>query len=72
MAIEEKLNMIDFACIRYIDKAHIVKLLDNSQAVVQSLEGMPNDKTNVRAWLHMYSYRPPLDPTGGRNLERVV
>lgn len=54
VAIEEKLNMIGSACMRDTDKDHIVKLLDNSQAaIVRSLEGMPNDKTKVREWLHM-------------------
>lgn len=56
VATEEKLNMIGTACIRDTDKAHIVKLLDNSQAAVRSLEGMPTDKKKVREWLHMYSY----------------
>ena len=36
VATEEKLNMIGSACIRDTDKAHIVKLLDNSQAPVLS------------------------------------
>lgn len=56
VATEEKLNMIGSACIKDTDKAHIVRLLDNSQSAVRSLESMPNDKTKVRDWLHMYSY----------------
>ncbi|KAI5059044.1 hypothetical protein GOP47_0025363 [Adiantum capillus-veneris] len=47
VATEEKLNMIGFVCIRATYKIHIVKLLDNSQAEVRSLEGMPNDKTKI-------------------------
>lgn len=56
IATEEKLNMIRSMIIYDKDTAYLVKMLDNSQSSICTMEYLPTNKEKVRDWFHMFVY----------------